>query len=293
MSDDELTRLDGVGASTARRLAAAGIRTYADLSAASTDEVLAALRGLHGLSVSRVEQWRKNAAELLAAAPESEPDAADEEYESFVLRVRLDRGRIRATEVRRVRTGETRQWPEWDAESLLACVLGRPAPSEADAQPEPEPEPEREPVPVPVPERERESEAAVAPTAAGEPEARPVPPTPTVVLAEPRLSVGDGGTVRAGAPFALDVTLELPPSGGPEQRFAYYAAVTETLTGAGRRMLAEGRGVVVAGHPVIRLPLPGLQPGTHSLGIAVSLREPGGLRPSALAATVNGLVLSL
>ncbi|MGW7545992.1 helix-hairpin-helix domain-containing protein [Streptomyces sp. NPDC054770] len=271
MSDDELTRLDGVGASTARRLAAAGIRTYADLSAASTGEVLAALRGLHGLSVSRVEQWRKSAAELLAAAPESEPDAADEEYESFMLRVRLDRGRVRATEIRRVRTGETRHWPEWDAQALLACVLGRPAPPEADVQPEPEPV------------------AAVA--GADEPGARPVPPT--VVLAEPRLSVGDGGTVRAWAPFAMDVALELPRSGGPEQRFAYYAAVTETLTDAGRRMLADGRGVVVAGHPVIRLPLPGLPPGTHCLGVAVSLREPGGLHPSALAATVDGLVLSL
>ncbi|WP_217560903.1 helix-hairpin-helix domain-containing protein [Streptomyces sp. GbtcB6] len=267
---EELTRIDGVGASTARRLAAAGIRTCAELSAASTDEVLAAVHDLHGMSVSRAERWRKNAAELAAAEAglEPEPEPADgEEYESFVLRVRLDRGRVRATEIRRVRTGETRHWPEWDAQALLACVLGRPAPPEADAQPEPE--------------------AA----GGGEPGARPAPPT--VVPAEPRLAVGDGGTVRAGAPFALDVTVELPPSGGPEQCFAYYAAVTETLTGAGRRMLAEGRGVVVAGHPVIRLPLPGLPPGTHSLGIAVSLREPGGLRPSALAATVNGLVLSL
>ncbi|MGW3126110.1 helix-hairpin-helix domain-containing protein [Streptomyces sp. NPDC001123] len=275
---EELTRIDGVGASTARRLAAAGIRTCAELSAASTEEVLAAVHGLHGMSVSRAERWRKDAAELAAAEPglESEPEPADEEeYVSFVLRVRLDRGRIRATEIRRLRTGETRHWPEWDAESLLACVLGRPAPPEADAQPEPEPE------------------AAVAPGAADESEVRPVPPTPAVVMAEPRLSVGDGGTVRAWAPFAMDATLELPPSGGPEQRFAYYAAVTETLTDAGRRMLAEGRGVMVAGHPVIRVPLPGLPPGTHSLGIAVSLREPGGFRPAALAATVDGLVLSL
>ncbi|MHB9862037.1 helix-hairpin-helix domain-containing protein [Streptomyces sp. YIM S03343] len=266
---EELTRIDGVGASTARRLAAAGIRTCAELSAASTDEVLAAVHDLHGMSVSRAERWRKDAAELAAAepGPESEPESADEEeYESFVLRVRLDRGRVRATEIRKVRTGETRHWPEWDAQALLACVLGRPDPPGGDAQPEPE--------------------------AADQPEARPVPP-PTVVLAAPRLSVGDGGTVRAWAPFAMDVTLELPPSGGPEQRFAYYAAVTETLTDTGRRMLADGRGVVVAGRPVIRLPLPGLPPGTHSLGIAVSLREPGGLHPSALAATLDGLVLSL
>ncbi|MFF5145057.1 helix-hairpin-helix domain-containing protein [Streptomyces sp. NPDC013157] len=267
---EELTRIDGVGASTARRLAAAGIRTCAELSAASTDEVLAAVHGLHGMSVSRAERWRKDAAELAAAEPGPEPEPADEEgYESFVLRVRLDRGRVRATEIRRVRTGESRHWPEWDAEALLACVLGRPAPSEADAQPEPEPQ------------------AA----AADEPEDRSVPPT--VILAQPRLSVGDGGTVRAWVPFVMDVTLELPPSGDPEQRFAYYAAATEILTDAGRRMLADGGGVVVAGHPVIRLPLPGLPPGTHSLGIAVSLREPGGLHPSALAATVDGLVLSL
>ncbi|MER7186470.1 helix-hairpin-helix domain-containing protein [Streptomyces hyaluromycini] len=271
---EELTRIDGVGAATARRLAAAGIRTCAELSAASTDEVLAAVHGLHGMSVSRAERWRKNAAELAVAEPGPQPEPADEaEYESFVLRVRLDRGRVRATEIRRVRTGETRHWPEWDAQALLACVLGRPAPPEADAQPEPEPEP------------------VAAAAAVDGPGARPGPPT--VVLAEPRLSVGDGGTVRAWAPFAMDVTLELPPSGGPEQRFAYYAAVTETLTDAGRRMLADGRGVVAAGRPVIRLPLPGLPPGTHSLGVAVSLREPGGLHPSALAAAVDGLVLSL
>ncbi|MEU6200259.1 helix-hairpin-helix domain-containing protein [Streptomyces sp. NPDC047061] len=278
---EELTRIDGVGASTARRLAAAGIRTCAELSAASTDEVLAAVHDLHGMSVNRVERWRKNAAELAAAEPGPEPEPADEEESvTFFLRVRLDQGRVRATEIRRLRTGETRHWPEWDAQALLACVLGRPAPPEADAQTEPE--------------REPEPEAAATAAAAGESAARPVPPaSPTVVLAEPRLSVGDGGTVRAGAPFALDVTLELPPSGDPELRFAYYAAVTETLTGAGRRMLTDGRGVVAAGHPVIRLPLPGLPPGTHSLGVAVSLREPGGLRPSALAATVNGLVLSL
>ncbi|MEU4096970.1 hypothetical protein [Streptomyces sp. NPDC026673] len=46
-------------------------------------------------------------------------------------------------------------------------------------------------------------------------------------------------------------------------------------------------------HPGIRLPLPGLPSGTHRLGIAASLREPGGRRPSGPAAAVDGLVLTV
>jgi hypothetical protein len=272
VNDDELTRIDGVGASTARLLAAAGIRTYAELSAASTDEVLAAVRDLRGVSAIRVEQWRKDAAELASAAhppgPEPEPEPADPGYESFVLRVRLDRGRIRATEIRRVRTGETRHWPAWDAEALLACVLGRPA---AVSAPEPEP----------------------GPGSVGDDGPRAGAATPATLLAEPRAAVPGGGAVRPGTPFVLDVTLDLPPPAGPEGRFAYYAAVTETLGGAGRRVLSDDRGVVSAGDPVIRLSLPGLPSGTHHLGIAVSLREPGARRPSALAATVDGVVLTV
>ncbi|MFF3947833.1 hypothetical protein ACFYYN_23785 [Streptomyces sp. NPDC001902] len=94
-------------------------------------------------------------------------------------------------------------------------------------------------------------------------------------------------------PFTLDVTLALPPATGPGACFAYYAAVTASPAGADRRVLADDRGVLRAGDPVVRLSLPGLTPGTHRLGIAVSLREPGGHRPSALAATVDGLVLTV
>lgn len=215
MNEDELTRIDGVGATTARLLAAAGIRTYAELSAASTDEVIAAVRDLRVVSAIRVEQWRKDAAELASAVPPPGPapeaESADAGYESFVLRVRLDRGRIRATEIRRVRTGETRHWPEWDAGALLACVLGRPA----------GPGPGSVPDPVPGPGRATGTGGGGGDD--GGPRAGVAPPV--TLLAEPLLAVA-GGAVRPGVPFTLDVTLALPPATGPGACFAYYAAVT-------------------------------------------------------------------
>ncbi|WUD73885.1 DUF4332 domain-containing protein [Streptomyces sp. NBC_00510] len=290
MNEDELTRIDGVGATTARLLAAAGIRTYAELSAASTDEVIAAVRDLRVVSAIRVEQWRKDAAELASAVPPPGPapeaESADTGYESFVLRVRLDRGRIRATEIRRVRTGETRHWPEWDAGALLACVLGRPA----DPGPGPGSVPGSVPAPDPVPGPGRATGAGTGGGNDGDPRAGVAPPV--TLLAEPLPAVA-GGAVRPGVPFTLDVTLALPPATGSGACFAYYAAVTVSPGGAGRRVLADDRGVLRAGDPVVRLSLPGLPPGTHRLGIAVSLREPGGHRPSALAATVDGIVLTV
>ncbi|MFD8072593.1 DUF4332 domain-containing protein [Streptomyces sp. NPDC059718] len=289
MNEDELTRIDGVGATTARLLAAAGIRTYAELSAASTDEVIAAVRDLRVVSAIRVEQWRKDAAELDSAVPPPGPapaESADTGYESFVLRVRLDRGRIRATEIRRVRTGETRHWPEWDAGALLACVLGRPADPGPGPGSVPDPDPVPDPVPVPGPG------LATGTGGGNDGDPRAGVATPVTLLAEPLLAVA-GGAVRPGVPFTLDVTLALPRATGSGACFAYYAAVTVSPGVAGRRVLADDRGVLRTGDPVVRLSLPGLPPGTHRLGIAVSLREPGGHRPSALAATVEGIVLTV
>lgn len=75
---DDLTRIPGVGAATAKRLLEAGFDSFASLGAADADALIAApaLQGQRGLA-DAAPGWIASAAELAAAATQT-PPASDQ-----------------------------------------------------------------------------------------------------------------------------------------------------------------------------------------------------------------------
>ena len=126
---DDLTQIGGIGSKIAERLNAAGIRTYAELSSRSADDIAMLLSDVSGLSSARLGSWRDQAQEL-AAAPAASPEPAVAEssvadapsngqhYESFLVRVLLNKDdSIRRTTAQHIRTGAERHWQDWNVRS--------------------------------------------------------------------------------------------------------------------------------------------------------------------------------
>lgn len=62
---DDLTQIKGIGAKTAELLQETGISTYAALSAASAEDLLAKLQGkVRGLTIEKLTGWIQQAVEL-------------------------------------------------------------------------------------------------------------------------------------------------------------------------------------------------------------------------------------
>lgn len=74
---DDLTRIKGIGRATAERLSQAGVGSFAALAAADPAALAAheALRGVRA-SPADIPAWIAGAAELAAAAPQTDPQQA-------------------------------------------------------------------------------------------------------------------------------------------------------------------------------------------------------------------------
>lgn len=283
---DDLTRITGIGTKIARRLAEAGVGSYAELAARSADDIMALLPDITGLARTRVEGWRDEGRQLAAAqapAPGAGPGAGaasargnGQHYESFLVRVLLnDDGSIRRTTVRHVATGAERQWPGLGRDALpdfIEATAGSSPPPAAEAAPRPVPGA----VPVPGAAAAHDEGAAV-----------PGAQFPTAAI----LSV-ERATLRASQPFTMTMAIDLTGAPASADRFGYRAViVAKPLGGGPKRTVAQSDGLILATAPTVSIDAAGLSPGAYRLDGAVSLFEPGSGRALGLAAIAEGLLV--
>ena len=318
---DDLTRIGGIGSKIADRLYAAGILTYADLASRSADELSKLLSDVSGLSAGRLDNWRDQARELAAAAPQAVPESPVAEvpagevpagapgdgqhYESFLVRVLLNEdGSVRRTTAQHIRTGSERHWPGLERQALpefIETAIASAAPaSTAPAEP-----PSAEPPPVEPPSgRARQAEAihgapAELVTVDGTPaepvavRGAPAPPGPARQTSSAALSV-EAAVLRSAEPFTMTMTIELPESASHGDRLAYSAViVARPMAGGPKLTVAESDGLLATTSPAITIYGAGLPPGAYRLDGAVSLREPGRNQPMHLAALAEGLLVQV
>jgi hypothetical protein len=323
---DDLTRIGGIGSKIADRLYAAGILTYADLASRSADELSKLLSDVSGLSAGRLDNWRDQARELAAAAPQAVPESPVAEvpagevpaaevpagapgdgqhYESFLVRVLLNEdGSVRRTTAQHIRTGSERHWPGLERQALpefIETAIASAAPSStAPAEP-----PYAEPPPVePPPDQARQAEAihgapAELVTVDGTPtepvavRGAPAPPGPARQTSSAALSV-EAAVLRSAEPFTMTMTIDLAEPASHADRLAYSAViVARPMAGGPKLTVAESDGLLATTSPAVTIYGAGLPPGAYRLDGAVSLREPGRNQPMHLAALAEGLLVQV
>lgn len=313
---DDLTRIGGIGSKIADRLYAAGILTYADLASRSADELSKLLSDVSGLSAGRLDNWRDQARELAAAAPQAVPESPVAEvpagevpagapgdgqhYESFLVRVLLNEdGSVRRTTAQHIRTGSERHWPGLERQALpefIETAIASAAPSSTAPA---------EPPPVEPPsDQARQAEAIhgapaelvtvdgtpAEPVAVG---GAPAPPGPARQTSSAALSV-EAAVLRAAEPFTMTMTIDLAEPASHADRLAYSAViVARPMAGGPKLTVAESDGLLATTSPAITIYGAGLPPGAYRLDGAVSLREPGRNQPMHLAALAEGLLVQV
>jgi len=318
---DDLTRIGGIGSKMADRLYAAGILTYADLASRSADELSKLLSDVSGLSAGRLDNWRDQARELAAAAPQAVPESPVAEvpagevpagevpagapgdgqhYESFLVRVLLNEdGSVRRTTAQHIRTGSERHWPGLERQALpefIETAIASAAPSSTAPA---------EPPPVePPPDQARQAEAIHGAPAElvtvddtpAEPVAvrgAPAPPGPARQTSSAALSV-EAAVLRSAEPFTMTMTIDLAEPASHADRLAYSAViVARPMAGGPKLTVAESDGLLATTSPAITIYGAGLPPGAYRLDGAVSLREPGRNQPMHLAALAEGLLVQV
>jgi hypothetical protein len=328
---DDLTRIGGIGSKIADRLYAAGILTYADLASRSADELSKLLSDVSGLSAGRLDNWRDEARELAAAAPQAVPESpvaevpagespaaespagevpagapdGGQHYESFLVRVLLNEdGSVRRTTAQHIRTGSERHWPGLERQALpefIETAIASAAPSStAPAEPPPGEPPPGEP---PSDQARRAEPIHGAPdepvTADGTPtepvavRGGPAPPGPARQTSSAALSV-EAAVLRAAEPFTMTMTIDLAEPASHADRLAYSAIiVARPMAGGPKLTVAESDGLLATTSPAITIYGAGLPPGAYRLDGAVSLREPGRNQPVHLAALAEGLLVQV
>jgi Helix-hairpin-helix domain len=323
---DDLTRIGGIGSKIADRLYAAGILTYADLASRSADELSKLLSDVSGLSAGRLDNWRDEARELAAAAPQAVPESPAAEspmaespagevpagapdggqhYESFLVRVLLNEdGSVRRTTAQHIRTGSERHWPGLERQALpefIETAIASAAPSStAPAEPPPAEPPSGEPPPDQARQAEAIHGAPAEPVTVDGTPAEPVavrgvpaPLGPARQTSSAALSV-EAATLRAAEPFTMTMTIDLAEPASHADRLAYSAIiVARPMAGGPKLTVAESDGLLATTSPAITVYGAGLPPGAYRLDGAVSLREPGRNRPVHLAALAEGLLVQV
>jgi len=318
---DDLTRIGGIGSKIVDRLYAAGILTYTDLASRSADEISKLLSDVSGLSAGLLDNWRDQARELAAAAPQAVPESPVAEvpaaevpaaevpagapgdgqhYESFLVRVLLNEdGSVRRTTAQHIRTGSERHWPGLERQALpefIETAIASAAPSStAPAEPPPA---------EPPPDQARQAEAihgapAELVTVDGTPaepvavRGAPAPPGPARQTSSAALSV-EAAVLRSAEPFTMTMTIDLAEPASHADRLAYSAViVARPMAGGPKLTVAESDGLLATTSPTITIYGAGLPPGAFRLDGAVSLREPGRNQPMHLAALAEGLLVQV
>jgi hypothetical protein len=287
---DDLTRIAGIGAKTAERLNAAGIRNYADLASRSADDLVVLLSDVAGMSSARLDGWRDQARELATATadeparavpqgsgPEdSVPEVAGEapsngqHYESFVVRVLLNTdGSIRRTTAQHVGTGTERHWPGLERQALSEFIEEAASPRLGERSPRLG---ERGLAPTPIPTVRVEAQGGQLASSAG-------------------LSL-EHTLLRAAEPFTMTMTIDFAGPAIDADRLAYSAViVAKPMVGGPKQTVAQAHGLFATRSPTISIGAKGLPPGAYRLDAAVSLREPGSEHALGLAAMAEGLLV--
>jgi predicted flap endonuclease-1-like 5' DNA nuclease len=313
---DDLTRIDGIGTKRAERLNVAGIRTYAELASHSAADIASLLPDVAGLSVAKLEAWRDQARELVVEAAELTPARAQavpessaaapgdgQHYESFVVRVLLNEdGSIRRTTAQHIQTGAERHWPGLERQELPDFIEAAATSSSAPSAKEP-------PAGQPAGDAGQSDVAAMPKTPGlGEVQPTPVPSAPAQALppereAEPGQGMHPASSavlsvertvLRAAERFTMTMSLDLAETAVNADRLAYSAVIAaKPLAGGPKRIVAQSDGLLAAASPVLSIDAEGLPAGAYRLDGAVSLREPGGNHPVALAAMAEGLMVQV
>jgi hypothetical protein len=144
MTDDDLTRIKGIGNVTHARLRAAGVASFAQLVQTPANELLADLAEVPGISVERIQEWQRQAANLaLSADLHVDPVAGigvggpgDESVDTtgsrlvrhtFTVELSIETGTRRTlrSRVAHVQTGDQDEWAGWDLVRVDSFVRGR------------------------------------------------------------------------------------------------------------------------------------------------------------------------
>lgn len=128
MGSDDLKRIHGIGPGIAQRLYDAGLHTFAQLAALSSDDIAALLGGIAGLSGKSIaaQDWIGQARTLATAPPAADETpsrattAVRQHYATFTVELLLDESNlVRRTHVTHVQGGIAETWAGWPADRLV------------------------------------------------------------------------------------------------------------------------------------------------------------------------------
>jgi helix-hairpin-helix protein len=226
-SGDDFQKIDGIGPTRAERLRNAGILTYNDLARHSPKEI-AAKTGISAELIAK-ENWIRQARAL--AGPPPEASVRRQHQSTFHLEFLLDSGnRVRRTKISHHQTPASDDWPEWDAEKLLAFMRTHiplpPASTSADAAGPEAAEPqvsEQTPRSVPAGPVSRPSPSAPAPE-------RPLSWSLSVEELAPVRGDQRSYTRGPGEPSSARLTVRIDPAGTLSHDTFDYSATIEART---------------------------------------------------------------
>jgi len=133
--EGEFQRIVGIGPGIEQRLHTAGVKTFDQLASLSTEEILALLNGIVGITRERVIQqdWPGQARQLAREVQESEAPHEKEQaeepgerqhYQSFMIELLLDEDRnVKRTRVVHVQGGEKDSWVGWEPGRMASWLV--------------------------------------------------------------------------------------------------------------------------------------------------------------------------
>jgi len=129
---DNLKRIKGIGEGVETRLNQAGILSFAQLAAASPEQISDILTDMIGMSPQKVgeQDWIGQAKQLSAEVEADEEtnipaSSSDQQhYETFSVKLLVDDDKqVRRTNIVHVQKGEEENWAGWDEQRLIAFVV--------------------------------------------------------------------------------------------------------------------------------------------------------------------------
>lgn len=129
---DDFKLVDGIGPAVEKRLHAAGIQTYIELSRTEPEKLAILLDGMIGYSTKRIEDqdWSGQARVLAEQTEQSIPEEIHEavnnglHYASYTLELLIDHdNQVRSTRAMHVQTRQESRWAGWDAERLQSFLV--------------------------------------------------------------------------------------------------------------------------------------------------------------------------
>ncbi len=318
----DFTLIQGIGPGIHNRLHAAGICTFAQLGALSTEEILAKVGSVPALTAERIalEDWVGQARAFaervdLPDPPVQELPANQQHYATYRIELLVDEtGSPRRTSITHVQSKRETSWAGWEQARLVDFIF---ASAGLKAQPDPDVHPassgDNSSAVAAGPEAQPEADVHPAtgndasPLAAHDPDPVLVSPgegpgevCATLQLKEPisRLAAAAEPpiTIAGQRPFSLRVTLDLSHADGAPDLLDYAIVMTVKNMGDGTRCLAgRAAGTVPFAHTITTdiqgMPLP---PGIYHLRVIATFRRPN--QPTALpplGALMEGTILQV